>query len=74
MTEYYDLVLGLIPAVLLGLGGGLQFAGLAQTTAITVGSLVAIGLVGHALFVNGPVALGGTIDSEPRKSPMNRAE
>ncbi|MFB6267165.1 MAG: hypothetical protein ABEI31_05865 [Halodesulfurarchaeum sp.] len=74
MTEYYDLVLGLIPVVLLGFGGGLQFAGLAQTTAITVGGLVAVGVVGHALFVNGPVALGGTVESEPTTGPINTAE
>lgn len=55
MANYYDFVLGFIPLALLGLGGGLHVAGLALTTALTVGGLVAVGLVGHALFVNGPV-------------------
>lgn len=60
MTDYYDLVLGLIPLALLGIGGGLHVAGLATTTALTVGGLVAVGLVAHALFVNGPVSLRGS--------------
>ncbi len=62
MTEYYDLVLGLIPLVVLGLGGGLQVAGFAQTTAVTVGGLIGVGLVLHALFVRAPVA---DTDSSP---------
>jgi hypothetical protein len=55
MTTYYDLVLGFIPLALLGLGGGLHIAGLTLTTAVSIGGLVAVGLVGHALFVNAPV-------------------
>jgi hypothetical protein len=55
MATYYDFILGFIPLALLGLGGGLHIAGLTLTTAITVGGLVAVALVGHALFVNGPV-------------------
>ncbi|MFB6070749.1 MAG: hypothetical protein ABEJ76_06970 [Halanaeroarchaeum sp.] len=68
MTEYYDLVLGLIPLALLGLGGGLHVAGLALTTALTIGGLFAVGLVGHALFVNGPVSLG---ESAPGSTATN---
>lgn len=60
MTDYYDLVLGLIPLALLGVGGGLHFAGIGLTTALTIGGLFAVGLVGHALFVNGPVSLRET--------------
>lgn len=55
MANYYDFVLGFIPLVLLGVGGGLHVAGLTLTTALTIGGIVAIGLVVHALFVRAPV-------------------
>lgn len=55
MIGYYDLVLGLIPVSLFGLTGTLTIGGLTLTTAITIASLAAIAIVGHALFVNGPV-------------------
>lgn len=55
MANYYDVILGFIPLALLGLGGGLHIAGLTLTTAVTIGGLVAVGLVGHALFVRAPV-------------------
>lgn len=55
MANYYDFVLGFIPLALLGLGGGLHIAGLTLTTAVMIGGLVAVGMVGHALFVNAPV-------------------
>lgn len=54
MTEYYDYVLGLIPLALLGISGTLSVGGFTTTTAVVAGSLVAIALTGHALFVNGP--------------------
>jgi L-alanine-DL-glutamate epimerase-like enolase superfamily enzyme len=55
MTGYYDLVLGLIPLALGGITALLSVFGLALTTAIPVASVVAVGLIGHAMFVNGPV-------------------
>lgn len=55
MATYYDLILACIPLVLLGLGGGLNLAGLPQNAAIAIAGLVTLGLVGHALFVNAPV-------------------
>ncbi|MFB6103772.1 MAG: hypothetical protein ABEJ57_01620 [Halobacteriaceae archaeon] len=55
MTGYYDLVLGLIPLSLFGLTGTLTVGGFTLTTAVTVASLAAIAIVGHALFVNAPV-------------------
>jgi len=55
MTSYYDLVLGLIPLSLFGLTGTLTAGGVTLTTAVTVASLAAIAIVGHALFVNAPV-------------------
>ncbi|MFB6133448.1 MAG: hypothetical protein ABEJ55_00475 [Halanaeroarchaeum sp.] len=79
MTDYYDLVLGLIPFALLGIGGGLHFAGLALTTALTIGGLSAVGLVGHALFVNGPVSLQesraeAASTAQTTSAPINSAE
>lgn len=55
MTGYYDYVLGLIPVSLVVITGALLLAGFQLTTAVPLGSLVAVGLVGHAMFVNAPV-------------------
>lgn len=55
MVGYYDFVLGLIPLTLLGVTGSLSIGGVPTTPAITIGALVACGLLAHALFVNGPV-------------------
>lgn len=55
MTEYYDAVLGLIPVALVGIAGALTIAGVEPTTAVPLGALVSVGLIGHAMFVNGPV-------------------
>ncbi|WP_135365164.1 hypothetical protein [Halosimplex halophilum] len=62
MAGYYDLVLGLIPLALGGIAALLAAFGFALTTAITLASVVAVGLIGHAMFVNGPV------DGAPRSS------
>ncbi|MFB6124909.1 MAG: hypothetical protein ABEJ59_03015 [Halanaeroarchaeum sp.] len=75
MTEYYDLVLGLIPFALVGIGGGLTVAGMSATTALTIGGLAAVGLVGHALFVNGPVSFTESrTNGSTTSSPLNTAE
>jgi ABC-type uncharacterized transport system permease subunit len=55
MTQYYDLVLGLIPVAFGAIAAVLFALGFAVTTAVPAASVVAIGLVGHAMFVNGPV-------------------
>lgn len=55
MTGYYDLVLGLIPLALATITAALSFAGVALTTAVPLASLVAVGLIGHAMFVRAPV-------------------
>ena len=55
MTGYYDVVLGLIPLALAGITGVLLLAGFALTTAIPLASVVAVGLIGHAMFVRTPV-------------------
>lgn len=55
MARYYDIVLALIPASLLGIATTLIVAGFPMATAVPVGALVATGLIGHALFVNAPL-------------------
>jgi len=65
MARYYDLVLGLIPLALGGIAAALTAAGFALTTAVPLASAVAVGLMGHAMFVNGPVEAG---DEAPARS------
>jgi hypothetical protein len=55
MTGYYDIVLGLIPLTLGGISATLTGVGLDLTTAVPLASLIAVALIGHALFVNHPV-------------------
>jgi len=55
MTEYYDVVLGAIPIALISVSAVLSFAGLSLTLAIPLAATVSVGLIGHAMFVNGPV-------------------
>ena len=54
MVEYYDVVLGLIPATLLGLTAILVGGGLPLWLSVPLSSTVAVCLIGHAMFVNGP--------------------
>lgn len=54
MTGYYDIVLGLIPLALAGISGALILAGIAPTVAVPAAATVAVGLVGHAMFVRAP--------------------
>ena len=65
MTTYYDIILGLIPLALLGITGTLTVAGFTLTTAVPIAALVAVALIGHALFVRGPV------DQPPAASSTN---
>ncbi|AFO56029.1 MULTISPECIES: hypothetical protein [unclassified Natrinema] len=69
MTGYYDIVLGLIPVALLGITAALLFVGLSLTTAIPLGSLAAMGIIGHAMFVNTPVDSGD--ESRSAQPPIN---
>lgn len=54
MTSYYDVILGLIPLALFGIAGTLTLLGIQLTVAVPAAALVSVGLIGHALFVNGP--------------------
>lgn len=55
MTGYYDLVLGLIPVSLITISAAFVVAGFTLTFAVAAASIVGVALVGHAMFVNGPV-------------------
>lgn len=69
MTGYYDIVLGLIPVALLGITAALTVVGLSMTTAVPIGAFFAMGLIGHAMFVNGPV--DATEDVQSGHGPVN---
>ncbi|SDE76579.1 hypothetical protein [Halorientalis regularis] len=75
MTGYYDYVLGLIPVSVAGISAALLGAGLAFTVAVPVALLFAIGLIGHAMFVNGPVDdATSTTPAAPRDTPQFSAD
>lgn len=59
MDRYYDVVLALIPLALLGIGGALLVAGVTLQLAVSLSGLTAAALIGHAVFVNGPVDVTG---------------
>lgn len=71
MTGYYDIVLGLIPVSLVGVSAALLVVGFALTTAVSVASVVGVGLVGHAMFVNGPAG-GGSSDADETTARSSR--
>ena len=55
MAGYYDIVLGLVPVALLGITAALTVVGVSLTSAVPIGALVALGIIGHSMFVNSPV-------------------
>ena len=69
MAGYYDVVLGLIPIALLGITAALTVVGLSLTTAVPVAALTAIGLIGHAMFVNGPTT--AREETRTQRPPFN---
>jgi len=73
MTGYYDIVLGLIPLAMAGITGSLMIAGFALTVAIPLASLVAVALIGHAMFVRAPVDPAPTPET-PQSEPIQAAE
>ena len=66
MTGYHDYVLGLIPVALLGITFALEGLGWSMQVAVPIGGAVAAGLVGHAMFVRGPVSDPMVPDSPAR--------
>ena len=62
MTGYHDYVLGLIPTLVLGPIALSSFVGMPVRVAVGVGGAAAALLVGHAMFVRGPVTRGTAED------------
>ncbi|QFU83687.1 hypothetical protein [Natronorubrum aibiense] len=69
MTGYYDIVLGLIPVALLGITAALTVVGVSLTAAVPIGSVVAITIMGHAMFVNSPG--DGSDEARSARPPIN---
>jgi hypothetical protein len=66
MPSYYDIVLGLIPLTLAGLTGLFLLGGLSMSLSVPLASTAAIGLIGHAMFVNGPPTAERSTDARAR--------
>jgi lysylphosphatidylglycerol synthetase-like protein (DUF2156 family) len=58
MTGYYDYVLALIPAALIGVTALLTLVGLSVMTALPAGAAAAAVVMVHAVFVRAPVSDG----------------
>lgn len=71
MTGYYDYVLGVIPLTLLGITTTLSIVGFPLTMAVPAGASVAALVIGHALFVNGPVTPTQPQAPTPQSPPVN---
>ncbi|WP_049893818.1 hypothetical protein [Halogranum rubrum] len=76
MTGYYDYVLGVIPLALLGITAVLSVVGFPLAMAVPAGGGVAALVIGHALFVNGPVnptaqSQGPQAPQTPQTPPVN---
>lgn len=69
MAGYYDIVLGLVPVALLGITAALTVVGVSVTSAVPVGALVALGIIGHSMFVNSPV--NSPVDRREEASPSH---
>ncbi len=70
MNRYYDYVLGLIPAVMLGVTLLLFAVGIQLTVALPAGAAAAAVVIGHALFVNVP----GELESMSQSARPPNAE
>lgn len=70
MTSYYDIILGLIPLALFAVAGTLTLLGVQLTVAVPTAALVSVGLIGHALFVNGP---GDSPAQAPQATPAKQS-
>jgi hypothetical protein len=70
MAEYYDLVLGAIPIAVAVVVAGLSLDGIVAPAAVTVGSLTAVGLVCHAMFVRTP----GRVDANDPSTGRSGSE
>lgn len=72
MTGYYDVILGVIPLTLAGVTGTLTLAGVGVSLSVTIAALVAIGFIGHALFVRAPTSENSTRKHPPTSPSSSR--
>lgn len=68
MTGYYDYVLALIPGVLVGVTATLALFGTPLRASLFAGSGASLLVVGHALFVRGPVVGEPTVSGTGGRS------
>lgn len=54
--EYYDLILGLIPASIVAATGILSLLGIGIMISISIGAIIALAIILHALFVKAPTS------------------
>lgn len=73
MTGYYDIVLGVIPLSLAGLTALLLTAGMSISVAVPLASVVAIGVMGHAMFINAPVGTPSPTQHRPSSEPNQQS-
>ncbi|WP_254543926.1 hypothetical protein [Halomarina pelagica] len=71
MTGYYDVVLGVIPVALAGISGTLALAGVELTMAVPIAALVAVAVMGHAMFVNAPTDRPVASEGAGVRGPVN---
>jgi len=69
MTRYYDYVLGLIPAAMVGVTLLFFMSGIQLTVAVPAGAAAAVLIIGHALFVNVPGQAECLPDSQSTRPP-----
>ena len=76
MTGYYDYVLALIPAALIGVTATLSLLGLPLRGALFLGAGASTVVVGHALFVRSPVTDAYEAPDAPARSepPASNAD
>lgn len=67
--EFYDLILGSIPATILAVTGVLSVFGIGVMTSVAVGALMAMGIILYALFVRAPLQ---TIETSEEPSSTTR--
>lgn len=69
--NYYDLVLVSIPVTLLGIAGTLMVVGVDRFVAVPLAATVAIGVISHAIFVNGPEGIDRGTGLDASRSENN---
>jgi len=68
MADYYDYVLVLVPLVLAGVGTTLAVTGMTVTSAVSVGALATLPIIGHAMFVETPRSARETLPDAPARA------